>query len=77
MGMIQKFGDKKMNLMRQKTIHRQQEITKICKTISSLTVEKKLTMLPELVSDLGTANTSYFILKQIPSDFLFLNDIFE
>ena len=41
------------------------------------TVEKELTMLPELLSDLGTANTSDFILKQIPSDFLFLNDIFE
>ena len=75
-GLIERFGDKKMNKMKLKTATRQKEITRICNSITCLTIAQEKALLPRLLTDLGNANTSQDLLDSVPADFLFLNEIF-
>ena len=55
---------------------RQKEITRICNSITCLTIAQEKALLPRLLTDLGNANTSQDLLDSVPADFLFLNEIF-
>ena len=66
-----------MSKIRSKTLHRQAQIRKIIRAISHMTLEEEIAALPQLLTDLGFANTSEFTLEQIPDDYLYLCDIFE
>ena len=75
-GLIRKHGEKKMNPVKPKTLKRQGEISKTCRSISHLSIDAEISMMPELLTCLGNANTSDDVLDVIPDDFLYLNDIF-
>ena len=66
-----------MNKMKAKTLQRQAEISKTCRAISHMSIDKQINDLTELLTCLGNANTSEFVLDNIPKDFLYLNDIFQ
>ena len=63
--------------VRPKTLQRQAQIRQIIRAISHMTLEEEIAALPQILTDLGFANTSEFTLKQIPDDYLYLCDIFE
>ena len=42
-----------------------------------MSINKQITDFTELLTCLGNANTSEFVLDQIPKDYLYLNDIFQ
>ena len=42
-----------------------------------MTIDDQIASLSELLTCLGNANTSQFVLDRIPNDYLYLNDIFE
>ena len=65
-----------MNKIKLKTATRQKEITRICNSITCLTIAQEKALLPTLMTDLGHANTSQDLLDSVPADFLFLNEIF-
>ena len=50
---------------------------KTCRAISHMSIDDEITDLSELLTCLGNANTSEFVLDRIPNDYLYLNDIFE
>ena len=76
-GLIRRHGVTKMNKMKAKTLQRQAEISKTCRAISHMSIDKQINDLTELLTCLGNANTSEFVLDNIPKDFLYLNDIFQ
>ena len=76
-GLIRQYGEKKMSKIRSKTLQRQAQIRQIIRAISHMTLEEEIAALPQLLKDLGFANTSEFTLEQIPDDYLYLCDIFE
>ena len=76
-GLIRKHGVTKMNKVKAKTLQRQAEIRKTCRAISHMSIDDEITDLSELLTCLGNANTSEFVLERIPNDYLYLNDIFE
>ena len=76
-GLIRKYGKTKMNKMQAKTMTRQAEISNTCRGISHMTIDDQIASLSELLTCLGNANTSQFVLDRIPNDYLYLNDIFE
>ena len=55
--------------------YRQAEISKPCRSISHMSIDNQITNFTELLTCLGNANTSEFVLDQIPKDFLYLNDL--
>ena len=65
-----------MNKVKRFVLERQAEIKRTCRAISPMNIEAEIEMLPQLLNDLGTANTSRFVLDSIPDDFLYLNEIF-
>ena len=44
---------------------------------SCMDLETEIASLPQILQDLGFANTSEFTLESMPQDFLYLNDLFE
>ena len=76
-GLIRRHGVTKMNKMKAKTLQRQAEITKTCRAISHMSIEDQITNFTEILTCLGNANTSEFVLDRIPKDYLYLNDIFQ
>ena len=70
-------GNQSLYEMKAKTLQRQAEISKTCRAISHMSIDKQITDFTELLTCLGNANTSEFVLDQIPKDYLYLNDIFQ
>ena len=66
-----------LNKMKPKTLQRQAEISKTCRAISHISIDDQIINFTELLTCLGNANTSEFVLDQIPKDFLYLDDIFQ
>ena len=51
---------------------------KIClDSISFMDLQSEIDGLPQLMNDIGVAFPSDFTLEQIPSDFMYLNTIFD
>ena len=70
-----------LNKMKPKTLQRQAEISKTCRALSHISIDDQIINFTELLTCLGNANTSEFVLDRIPKDcildFLYLNDIFQ
>ena len=54
---IRRYGPTKMNKMKAKTLQRQAEISKTCRAISHMSIDKQITDFTELLTCLGNANT--------------------
>ena len=76
-GLIAFDGEKKMNKVRTRTLDRQAKIKQCLDSISFMEIESEIAGLPQLLNDIGVANPSEFILEQMPSDFLYLQTIFD
>ena len=76
-GLIKQFGEKKMSKMKPKTLKRQAEIRRIVRAISHMDIETEIACMPQLLQDLGFANTSEFTLNTIPDDYAYLTELFE
>ena len=66
-----------LNKKKPKTLERQAEISKTCRAISHISIDDQIINFTELLTCLGNANTSEFVLNQTPKDFLYLNDNFQ
>ena len=60
-----------------KTLKRQAEIRRIVRAISHMDIETEIACMPQLLQDLGFANTSEFTLNTIPDDYAYLTELFE
>ena len=65
-----------MNKVKQLVLKRQNEIKKICRAISFMTNDELIVKLPQILFDLGVANTSDFVMESLPEDFTYLPDLF-
>ena len=74
---FRRYGVTKMNKVKPKTLRRPAEISKNSRAISHMSIDDQITNFTELLTCLGNANTSEFVLDRIPKDFLYLNDIFQ
>ena len=45
--------------------------------ISHMDIETEIACMPQLLQDLGLANTSEFTLNTIPDDYAYLTELFE
>ena len=75
-GLISRHGQSKMNKVKQLVLKRQNEIKKICRAISFMTIDEQIMKLRQILFDLGVANTSDFVLQSLPEDFTYLPDLF-
>ena len=57
-------------------VARQAEISRVCCSISHVSIEQEIAEPPEFLKALGTANAEH-VLDKIPDDSLYLNDIFK
>ena len=67
----------KMNKVRNKVLDRQAKIKTCLDSISFMDLQSEIDGLPQLMNDIGLAFPSDFTLEQIPSDFMYLNTIFD
>ena len=76
-GLIEHHGEIKMNKVRNKVLDRQAKIKTCLDSISFMDLQSEIDGLPQLMNDIGVAFPSDFTLEQIPSDFMYLNTIFD
>ena len=60
----------KMNPVKPQTLARQAEISRVCRSISHVSIEQEIAELPEFLKALGTANAEH-VLDKIPDDLKF------